>query len=121
MKFCTACGKQLDDTAAFCHHCGTACGQPAAPQQPVAQQPAPQAAPQKPAPAANDAPSFAMALVGFLVPILGLILWILNKDTKPKEAASAGKGALVSVICGVIFYILYFVFIFVMAFGMGAF
>ena len=116
MRFCVNCGKELEDTGAFCPHCGTACAQPA-PQQPVYQQPAPQ----QPAPATKDAPSFAMALVGFLVPIVGLILYLLNKDTKPLEAASAGKGALVSVSCGVVLWILYFVFVFVLAFSMGTF
>ncbi|MDR1560573.1 MAG: hypothetical protein LBS84_12950 [Clostridiales bacterium] len=60
-----------------------------------------------PAPAAypEDRPSTGMAVLGFLIPIAGLILWLVWKDTKPLKAKSAGKGALVSVIIGVLFYV----------------
>ena len=117
MKFCTNCGKQLEDSVSFCPSCGTACAYP------VSQQPVPvQPAPQKPAPAADDAPSFLMALIGFLVPIAGLILYIINRDTRPKEAASAGKGALASVICSAVLSVLYVIFVVaLMVFGMYGF
>ena len=40
---------------------------------------------------------------------MGLILFLVWKDTKPKTSKAAGMGALVSVICGVLFYVLMFV------------
>lgn len=104
MKYCSSCGRELVDTAAVCPYCGTACG--------VASRVDP-----------NDAPSTAMALLGFFIPIAGLILYLINMETKPQMAKSAGKGALISVIVstamGVIYMILYFIFIFVMIGGMG--
>jgi hypothetical protein len=40
---------------------------------------------------------------------VGLILYLVWKDTKPKTSKAAGIGALVSVICLVIYYIVIFV------------
>ncbi|MBQ3487188.1 MAG: zinc ribbon domain-containing protein, partial [Clostridia bacterium] len=44
--------------------------------------------------------------MGFCIPLVGLILFLVWKDTKPKSAKSAGIGALVSVGVGLLFYIL---------------
>lgn len=43
--------------------------------------------------------------------MVGLILWLVWRDEKPKTAKALGIGALVSAILGVIFVILYFIFI----------
>jgi len=102
MKYCSSCGRELADAAVICPYCGCNCG--------VASRVDP-----------NDAPSTAMALLGFFIPIAGLILYIVNMDTKPQMAKSAGKGALISVIVsavlGVIYFVLYFIFIFAMIGG----
>ena len=45
-------------------------------------------------------------LLGCCIPIVGLVLFLVWKDTKPKTAKAAGIGALVAVILGVIWYIL---------------
>ena len=50
-------------------------------------------------------------LLGCCIPIVGLILFLVWKDTKPKTAKAAGIGALVSVILAVVFYVILFVFI----------
>ena len=91
--------------------------QPQAYQEP--QQQAPQYAPQyqqQPGyapypPQANpaDTGSFGWAVLGFFIPVVGLILWLVWKDTQPKNAHRAGKGALVSVIVVVAIYVLIFV------------
>lgn len=92
MKYCTKCGKELLDEAVVCPGCG--CAQGNINQVNV-----------------SDSSSFGYALLGFCIPIVGLILYLIWKDTTPLKAKSAGKGALVSVIVGVIFYIIYFVII----------
>ena len=46
--------------------------------------------------------TFAYALLGFFMPIIGLILYIFWMRDYPKRAKSAGKGALISVILAVI-------------------
>lgn len=48
-------------------------------------------------------------LLGCCVPIVGLVLFLVWKDTKPKTAKAAGIGALVCVAVSVICYILLFI------------
>ena len=56
-----------------------------------------------------DNGGFLWGLLGCCIPIVGLILFLVWKDTKPKTAKAAGIGALVSVILAVIYYIVKFV------------
>ncbi|MDE7269355.1 MAG: hypothetical protein K2N81_02650, partial [Acetatifactor sp.] len=50
-------------------------------------------------------------LLGCCIPIAGLILFLVWKDTKPKSAKAAGIGALVSVAIAVVYYIFVFLII----------
>lgn len=59
----------------------------------------------------DDKGGFLWCLLGFCVPIVGLVLYLIWKDQKPLTAKAAGKGALISVIIGVVFWILYFILI----------
>ena len=93
MKYCSNCGKELVDEAVVCPGCGCSVGNAGAANNVV------------------DSSSFGYALLGFCIPIAGLILWLMWKDTTPLRAKSAGKGALISVILSVVFYIIYFVVI----------
>lgn len=86
--FCKNCGAEIHDQAVVCVHCGTSTQV----NQPVAQ---------------NDAPSFGFALLGFFIPLVGLIIWLVNKDSKPLMAKSAGKGALIGFIVSMVFSIIY--------------
>ena len=79
MKYCTHCGKEIDDAAVICVHCGAA----VAPMQ------------QPTVPATDDAPSGGFAVLGFFFPIIGLILYLCWKDQQPLKAKSCGKGALI--------------------------
>ena len=90
MKFCSNCGAQIDDNAVVCPKCGVA--QKSNPQQQVV-----------------DNGGFGWGLLGCCIPIVGLILFLVWKDTKPNTAKAAGIGALISVICTVVLYILGFV------------
>lgn len=91
MKFCTKCGKELMDEAVICPNCG--CSQETAPEK------------------KQDASSFGWALLGFCIPLVGLILYLVWKDETPLKAKSCGKGALISVIVAVAFYVIYALFI----------
>lgn len=62
-----------------------------------------------------DNGGFGWGLLGFCIPIVGLILFLVWKGDKPKTAKAAGMGALISVIIGVVLYVLMFVVI-----GVGA-
>ncbi|MBD5556826.1 MAG: hypothetical protein HDQ95_16170 [Roseburia sp.] len=54
----------------------------------------------------EDKGGFLWGLLGCCIPIVGLILFLVWKDSKPKTAKAAGIGALVCVIVYVVFYIL---------------
>ena len=84
MAFCKNCGAQIDDQAVVCTSCGVA---------------------QNTAPAVVDKGGFGWGVLGCCIPIVGLILFLVWKDTKPKTAKAAGIGALVSTILGVVIYI----------------
>lgn len=87
--FCKNCGKEIDDNAAVCIHCGVATNS---------------------TPAVVDNGGFGWGLLGCCIPIVGLILFLVWKDTRPKTSKAAGIGALVSV--GI--YILLYLFIFIL-------
>ena len=93
MAFCKNCGAQIDDRAVVCPKCGV---------------------PQNDTPPVVDNVGFCWGLLGCCVPIAGLILFLIWKDTKPKTAKAAGIGAIVSVVLGVLYYVL------IMVIGVGA-
>ena len=93
MAFCKNCGAQIDDRAVVCPKCGV---------------------PQNDTPPVVDNGGFGWGLLGCCVPIAGLILFLIWKDTKPKTAKAAGIGAIVSVVIGILYYIL------IMVVGVGA-
>ena len=96
MKFCQKCGKELVDEAVICTNCGCSVGG-----SPINAY-------------AADAPNLGLAILGFFIPLVGLILYLVNKDSSPLKAKSAGKGALIgfcvnmaiSIIFGLIYGIL---------------
>ncbi len=87
MKYCKKCGKEIEDEAVVCPHCGI--------QQETAANPS-----------VVDSGSFGWAVLGCCIPLVGLILFLVWNGQKPKSAKMAGIGALVSVICCVLFYVL---------------
>lgn len=101
MKYCTHCGKEIDDAAVICVHCGAA----VTPMQ------------QPTVPVTDDAPSGGFAVLGFFFPIIGLILYLCWKDQQPLKAKSCGKGALIGVIVAVALSILSAIFVSIFAVG----
>ena len=85
MAFCKNCGKEIDDKAVICPSCG------------VQQQ---EIAPTTPEVVDN------WGLLGCCVPIVGLVLFLVWKDTKPKTAKAAGIGALVAVGIAAVYYLI---------------
>lgn len=59
----------------------------------------------------QDRGGFAWGCLGFCIPIVGLILWLIWRDEKPKTAKAVGIGALVSAIIGAVFVVIYFIFL----------
>lgn len=106
MATCEYCGSQVPDTAKFCTSCGAALPQaqpaqqvyePPAYQQPSYQQPTYQQPYQQaaPAPAVNDSGSIGWGILGFLFPIVGVILYFVWRNNKPNSAKVAGIGAII--------------------------
>ena len=87
MAFCKNCGAGIDDKAVICPKCGVS---------------------QNGVIPGDDTGSIGWGILGFFLPVVGLILYLIWKDSKPKSALMAGKGALASVIVGVSCSILLF-------------
>jgi uncharacterized membrane protein YvbJ len=91
MAFCKNCGKEINEQETFCPNCGTALNST---QEPKSQ------------PTVVDNGGIGWGLLGCCIPIVGLILFLVWKDSKPKTSKAAGIGALVGVILAVIYYII---------------
>lgn len=50
----------------------------------------------------NDTGNFGWAVLGFFIPLVGLILYIVWQKERPKDAKFAGIGALVGFVLGII-------------------
>ena len=85
MAFCKNCGNQIEDNAATCPYCGAS---------------------QNTTPQVTDNGGFLWGLLGCCIPIVGLVLFLVWKDTKPKTSKATGIGALVGVILMILYYIL---------------
>lgn len=51
-----------------------------------------------------DNGGFGWGLLGCCIPLVGLILFLVWKNEKSKTAKAVGMGALISVICSILFY-----------------
>ena len=56
-------------------------------------------------PQVTDKGGFLWGLLGCCIPIVGLVLFLVWKDQKPKTAKAAGIGALVCVGVWIVYYI----------------
>ena len=116
MAYCSNCGTQLEDEATFCPNCGMILDVGEKYNSNIQQQTTHyNQSPPKRKMDPYDSGSFGWAVLGFFVPLVGLILFLVWAQTKPKSAKMAGIGALVSVIMTVVFYVLYFILILALA------
>ena len=124
MKFCDSCGKAYEDGAKACPHCGATDGavveaaatwdQKDQPEivingERMGGQQSQQAYNQGYAAQAGagvDTGSFGWAVLGFCIPIVGLVHWLVWKDQKPQSAKMAGIGALVSVCVSAVMWVI---------------
>lgn len=95
--FCKNCGQLMDEHDNVCPNCGAV---------------------QNQTPPVVDNGGIGWGLLGCCIPVVGLVLFLVWKDTKPKTAKAAGIGALVSVILVVLYYI--FIFTTAITFGVLA-
>lgn len=94
--YCKNCGKVVDESSLYCNNCGTRLDN------------------MQNQTNYEDKPSFGFAILGFFIPLVGLILFLVYEGKKPKRAKSAGKGALIGfitkIVLSVILAVLYLVF-----------
>lgn len=90
--YCRHCGEEINDNAVICPKCGCSTNSIKTGIE-------------------NDSSSIGYAFLGFFIPIVGLILYLLWKNSSPLRAKSAGQGALISVIISAILIVIYFVLI----------
>lgn len=57
----------------------------------------------------NDTGGFGWGLLGCLIPVVGLVLWLVWKDEKPRTAKAVIKGTILSIVTCILAYILVFV------------
>lgn len=75
---CSKCGKEIRDDAVVCTNCG--CG--------------------------VDKRSTVAAILGFFLPLAGLLIYLIEKEKYPLAMKSLGKGALIGACVHVGIYIL---------------
>lgn len=92
--FCKHCGAEIADEAVICVKCG----------KPVAEMPGTVSA-------ENDKPSTELNILSFFIPLVGLILYLTQKNQYPVKAKALGKWALIGWITGIVLTIVYTVFI----------
>lgn len=86
MKYCTHCGCELHDTTTICEKCGC---------------------PTKnviihDANTPEDLPSLGLNILGFLLPFIGLIMFIAIYNKSPNKAKSVGIWSLISFVLSVV-------------------
>ena len=91
--YCRNCGAPLADNAVVCARCGATVTPPAPPY-----------------PQQEDRPSAGFHVLAFFFPIVGLILYLVWKDQKPRCAHAIGKWALIGFIANTILIIIGIVF-----------
>jgi len=85
--YCNNCGSNIDNNSSVCPNCGASINGSGVSGSP-------------------DNGGFLWGLLGCCIPVAGLVLYLVWKDTKPRTAKAAGIGALVSVGIVVIYYII---------------
>jgi len=126
MATCRYCGQEIKDYQKYCSYCGAEQLRPQEPAQPVEEPAAstvnnggvthvsavtPTAANTGYTETPSQAPASGKGNIGWgflgcCVPIVGLILFLTWKDSKPSDAKAAGIGGLIGFGLGILSYIL---------------
>ena len=101
MKLCAKCCQHISDDAEVCGYCGHS----------TVEAPAPKDV----APVDFDAPGMGFLVLGVFFPIVGIILYLLHRDTFPFKAQAIGKGAMLGFIVRAAALILLFIVCVVLA------
>ncbi len=83
MSYCRNCGQEVHYKAENCPNCGES-------QREVSS-------------TGGNSGACGYNLLGFFVPIAGIVLYFVWKDEKPYEAEAAGLGAIVNIVIGFVY------------------
>lgn len=102
-KICPCCGNHCDPRAVICVKCGIQFPDMMNQENTI-----------------NDEPSPIVKVLCFFFPVLGLILYLVNMNSKPVSAKAYGKLSLIGFIVGIVAYVVAIIGGFLMAFtGFG--
>lgn len=117
MKTCKHCNSQVKDSENFCSVCGSSEFEGANNNEPTSNNNYNNSAPNSDfyngsnqgsnQPNQNDTGSFGWAVLGFFIPLVGLILFIVWKNTQPRNAKKSLIGAIVGFVFNIIISICY--------------
>lgn len=95
-KYCSNCGNKVDENAYICLKCGVVVNNSMNNQNSNIE----------------DKGGFVWGLLGFFVPVAGLILYLVWKNERPKTAKNVGIGALLSVVLNILLVVFMILFAF---------
>ena len=105
--YCSNCGNKINDNEKFCPYCGAEqTGNSKSPAHTVS---------------SDDTGSIGWGLLGFFIPIVGIILYFVWKNEKPLNAKIALKGAIISYVSAAVLAVVYVICIFAMVGANGGF
>ncbi len=107
--FCPQCGTDVLDGSAICPSCGAQLNAQSANATYAQPAQAPYAQPVPSKPPVVDSGSIGWGILGFFIPIVGLILFFVWRNNKPKSAKVAIIGAAIGFVVNLI-----------ITFGMGS-
>ena len=96
--YCSNCGNKINDNERFCPYCG-------AEQNRVTSSPVNTVS-------NDDTGSIGWGLLGFFIPIVGIILYCVWRNEKPLNAKISLKGAIISFILEAVLVVVYVICIF---------
>lgn len=105
--YCSNCGNKINDNERFCPYCG-------AEQNRVTSSPVNTVS-------NDDTGSIGWGLLGFFIPIVGIILYCVWRNEKPLNAKISLKGAIISFILEAVLVVVYVICIFAMVGANGGF
>lgn len=95
--YCSKCGTKLPKNSSFCSECGTSVNEVLSFQN-IKQE-------------SNDV--FGWGILGFFIPVAGLILYLIWRQERPKASRAAGLGALINLILNIAILIFFFLILFI--------
>ena len=109
--YCSNCGNKINDNERYCPYCGA--------EQNIDYTVSAQQAANKVS--NDDTGSIGWGVLGFFIPLVGIILYCVWRNEKPLNAKISLKGAIISFILEAVLVVVYFVCIFAMLGAGGAF